>query len=145
MSDAFGRIAASIKKTIPAPSPSRMAQELSSQDRVVVIDEIQRLPILLNEVHRLIEERGIRFLLTGSSARSLRRGGVNLLGGRARTQYLHPLTRRELGRLFDLGRAVERGLSLHLYLGVRSFSRLPLANSDFLYSVRISDCNRPRR
>jgi uncharacterized protein len=69
----------------------------------------------LNEVHRLIEERGVRFLLTGSSARSLRRGGVNLLGGRARTQYLHPLTRRELGPLFDLGRAVERGLLPSIY------------------------------
>lgn len=96
-------------------SPSRIAQELSSQDRVVVIDEIQRLPILLNEVHRLIEKRGVRFLLTGSSARSLRRGGVNLLGGRARTQYLHPLTRRELGPLFDLRRAVERGLLPSIY------------------------------
>ncbi|MBI2996978.1 MAG: ATP-binding protein, partial [Deltaproteobacteria bacterium] len=96
-------------------SPSRIAQELSSQDRVVVIDEIQRLPILLNEVHRLIEEKGVRFLLTGSSARSLRRGGVNLLGGRARTQYLHPLTRRELGPLFDLRRAVERGLLPSIY------------------------------
>ena len=96
-------------------SPSRIAQELSSEDRVVVIDEIQRLPILLNEVHRLIEERGLRFLLTGSSARSLRRGGVNLLGGRARTQYLHPLTRRELGPLFDLRRAMARGLLPSIY------------------------------
>src|SRR3989304_199383 len=91
-------------------SPSRIAQELSSQDRVVVVDEIQRLPILLNEVHRLIEEKGVRFLLTGSSARQLRRGGGDLLRGRVRQHYLHPLTRRELGPLFDLRRAVERGL-----------------------------------
>jgi predicted AAA+ superfamily ATPase len=49
--------------------PTRIAQELTPQDRVVVIDEIQRLPELLNEAHRLIEERGVRFLLTGSSAR----------------------------------------------------------------------------
>jgi predicted AAA+ superfamily ATPase len=96
-------------------SPSRITQELSLRDRVVVIDEIQRLPILLNEVHRLIEERGLRFLLTGSSARSLRRGGVNLLGGRARTQYLHPLTRGELGPLFDLERATVRGLLPSIY------------------------------
>jgi predicted AAA+ superfamily ATPase len=89
--------------------PERISQELTPQDRVVVIDEIQRLPELLNEVHRLIEDRGIRFLLTGSSARKLRRGGVNLLGGRARTKYLHPLTYRELGSRFDLVRAVERG------------------------------------
>jgi len=64
--------------------PERIAEELGPDDRVVVIDEIQRLPVLLNEVHRLIERRDIRFLLTGSSARKLRRGGVNLLGGRAR-------------------------------------------------------------
>jgi predicted AAA+ superfamily ATPase len=73
--------------------PDRLAEELRPRDRIVVIDEIQRLPGLLNEVHRLIESRGVRFLLTGSSARKLRRGGVNLLGGRARTLLLHPLTR----------------------------------------------------
>ena len=95
--------------------PGRIAQELTSRDRVVVIDEIQRLPDLLNEVHRLIEERGVRFLLTGSSARKLRRGGVNLLGGRARTQHLHPLTRRELGDRFDLNRALEHGLIPSVY------------------------------
>ena len=60
--------------------PGRLHQELGPKNRLVVIDEIQRLPGLLNEVHRLIEERGIQFLLTGSSARKLRRGGVNLLG-----------------------------------------------------------------
>ncbi len=68
-------------------NPGRIAEELTPQDRIVVIDEIQRIPELLNEVHRLIEERGVRFLLTGSSARKLRRVGVNLLGGRARTKY----------------------------------------------------------
>lgn len=96
-------------------SPGRLAQELTLRDRVVVIDEIQRLPELLNEVHRLIEQRGLRFLLTGSSARKLRRGGVNLLGGRARTKYLHPLTRQELGERFDLQRATERGLLPSIY------------------------------
>jgi predicted AAA+ superfamily ATPase len=95
--------------------PGRLAEELAPRDKVVVIDEVQRLPLLLNEVHRLIEERGIRFLLTGSSARKLRRGGVNLLGGRARTRYLHPLTCRELGAHFDLGRAIERGLLPAIY------------------------------
>lgn len=89
--------------------PGRLAEELPPGTRVVAIDEIQRLPDLLNEVHRLIETRRIRFLLTGSSARKLRRGGVNLLGGRARTIHLHPLTRGELGEHFDLARAVERG------------------------------------
>lgn len=96
-------------------NPGRLAQELGPQDHIVVIDEIQRLPVLLNEVHRLIETRGTRFLLTGSSARKLRHGGVNLLGGRARTKYLHPLTWKELGDQFDLYRALERGLLPSVY------------------------------
>jgi len=90
-------------------SPGWLSEELGPGDHIVVIDEIQRLPELLNEVHRLIEGRGIRFLLTGSSARKLRRGGVNLLGGRARTKHLHPFTARELGDRFDLARAVGSG------------------------------------
>ena len=80
-----------------------------------MIDEIQRLPHLLNEVHRLIESQGVHFLLTGSSARKLRRGGVNLLRGRARTKYLRPLTYKELGDQFDLDRAIERGLLPSIY------------------------------
>jgi uncharacterized protein len=95
--------------------PQRIEEELTATDRLVVIDEIQRLPELLNEVHRLIEERGTKFLLTGSSARKLRRGGVNLLGGRARIKYLHPLTARELGSHFDLTRAVQRGTLPSIY------------------------------
>lgn len=95
--------------------PGRLAEELAGGERIVVIDEVQRLPDLLNEVHRLIETRGVRFLLTGSSARTLRRGGVNLLGGRARTRYLHPLTFGELGDRFDLARAIGRGLLPAIY------------------------------
>jgi len=95
--------------------PGRLSQELTPQDRIVVLDEIQRLPDLLNEVHKLIEERGVRFLLTGSSARKLRRGGVNLLGGRARTKYLRPLTCCELGERFDLTQALTRGLLPSVY------------------------------
>src|SRR4030043_802438 len=96
-------------------NPGRIEQELTPKDHVVVIDEIQRLPGLLNEVHRLIETRRIRFLLTGSSARKLRRGGVNLLGGRARTKYLYPLTYKELGETFDLTRVVKSGLLPSIY------------------------------
>ena len=95
--------------------PGRLAEEITPRDRIVVIDEIQRLPALLNEVHRLMETRGVRFLLTGSSARKLRRGGVNLLGGRARTKYLHPLTWKELGDRFELARAMARGLIASIY------------------------------
>ncbi|MBD3335067.1 MAG: DUF4143 domain-containing protein [Candidatus Eisenbacteria bacterium] len=97
-------------------NPGRLGEEISPDDRIVVIDEIQRLPDLLNEVHRLIESRGLRFLLTGSSARKLRRGGVNLLGGRARTKFLHPLTYPELGERFSLSAMASRGLLPSIYL-----------------------------
>jgi len=96
-------------------SPSRLAEEIGISVKRVVIDEIQRLPSLLNEVHRLIEAQDVHFVLTGSSARKLRRGGVNLLGGRARLTYLHPLTWRELGDQFDLHQAMERGLLPSIY------------------------------
>ncbi len=74
----------------------------------VVIDEVQKLPSLLDEVHRLIEERGVRFLLTGSSARKLKRGQANLLAGRAWTAELLPLTWPELPE-FDLPRFLRYG------------------------------------
>jgi predicted AAA+ superfamily ATPase len=96
-------------------NPGRLQQEVGEKRRVVVIDEIQRLPELLNEVHLLIEERRTRFLLTGSSARKLRRGGVNLLGGRARTLRLYPFTAGELGDHFKLDRALHRGLLPSVY------------------------------
>lgn len=96
-------------------NPGRLEQELTPNDRFLVIDEIQRLPELLHEVHRLIEKRKIRFLLTGSSARKLRHGGVNLLGGRARVKYIHPFVRRELGKDFDLHRALSSGLIPSIY------------------------------
>jgi predicted AAA+ superfamily ATPase len=86
----------------------------------VVIDEIQRIPELLNEVHRLIEGRKTRFVLTGSSARKLRRQGVNLLAGRAVTRSMHPLTPHELGADFDLARALESGLLPAAYASEQS-------------------------
>jgi len=75
----------------------------------VVIDEIQKVPALLDEVHRLIEKKRWRFALTGSSARKLRRSGANLLAGRARTHQLFPLTIHELGKDFDLRHALRYG------------------------------------
>lgn len=95
--------------------PGLIREALTPETEAVVIDEIQRLPALLNEVHLMIEEHGVRFFLTGSSARSLRRKGVNLLGGRARAHTLHPFVRRELGARFDLARALEFGLLPGIY------------------------------
>jgi uncharacterized protein len=76
----------------------------------IVIDEIQRVPELLNEVHRLIEHKKFKFILTGSSARSLRKRGVNLLAGRALTYNMHPLVIQELGSQFNLESALQLGL-----------------------------------
>src|SRR5690606_30395451 len=79
-------------------------------------DEIQKLPELLDEVHLMIEELDLRFLLTGSSARKLKRSGTNLLGGRARQNLLHPFTSHELGDKFELARALNYGLIPSIYL-----------------------------
>ena len=95
--------------------PAQLGEELGPSDRLVVLDEIQKLPVLLDEVHRLIEQRRIRFVLTGSSARKLRRGGVNLLGGRAPSRTLHPFIYRELGTAFELTKALDRGLVPAIY------------------------------
>jgi predicted AAA+ superfamily ATPase len=75
----------------------------------VCIDEVQKAPAILDEVHRLIEEYKWRFALSGSSARKLRRGGANLLGGRAVTRALGPFSFAELGRRYDFDRALEFG------------------------------------
>jgi len=96
--------------------PGRLEQLVDAgRHQPVVIDEIQRVPELLNEVHRLIELRGARFILTGSSARKLRRGSSNLLAGRAVTKRLHPLTAGELGEDFDIGKALSYGMLPTLY------------------------------
>lgn len=101
--------------------PAQFAGELRRLDpgSWVVVDEVQRLPGLLNEVHRFIEERELRFALLGSSARKLRAAGVNLLGGRALWREMFPLTPEELGEDFELGRALEVG-SLPLVLAADS-------------------------
>lgn len=82
----------------------------------VVIDEIQKVPTLLDEVHRLMEADNRRqFILTGSSPRKLRRASANLLGGRASMRHFHPLTALELGDRFDLLKALRYGLLPTLY------------------------------
>ncbi|MBI5239619.1 MAG: ATP-binding protein [Elusimicrobia bacterium] len=95
--------------------PKQLSEEIGPKTKSVVIDEIQKIPRLLDEVHRLIEERKIRFLLTGSSARKLRRGGANMLGGRAWEASFYPLTHAEIPG-FDLLRYVNRGGLPKVYL-----------------------------
>lgn len=91
-------------------SPARLEARIPPKHRGwVIIDEVQKIPALLDEVHRLIEARRLRFGLTGSSARKLRRRGVNLLAGRALSMTMHPLTCSELGRDFDLAHSLRFG------------------------------------
>ena len=75
----------------------------------VILDEVQKVPALLDEVHRLIENRGIKFILTGSSARKLKKQGVNLLAGRAYTKHAYPLCSAELGKSFNTRQALKWG------------------------------------
>lgn len=93
--------------------PALFAEELmkvKGSIDFVVIDEVQRVPALLDEVHRFIEMPNPPvFVLTGSSARKLKRSGTNMLGGRAWTLRLHPLTYREMAADFDLMRVLELG------------------------------------
>ncbi len=76
----------------------------------IVIDEVQKIPELLDEVHRLIEHKSQRFILTGSSARKLKRDGVNLLAGRAIQYHMHPLIFQELNHAFNLEHALTLGM-----------------------------------
>lgn len=91
--------------------PGRFAAELRAVPKgtVVVLDEVQRIPQLLNEVHRAIEERRVRFALCGSSARKLKSAGTNLLAGRAVQRFMHPLLPEEMGEAFDLPAALRWG------------------------------------
>lgn len=90
---------------------------LSVRNAIVFIDEIQKCPQLLDEVHLMIEESRIRFLLTGSSARKLRRSGANLLGGRGRDRHFHPFVYHELKEHnFSLSRALNHGMIPNHYL-----------------------------
>jgi len=96
-------------------SPRRLREEMTAKDRIIIIDEIQKLPALLDEIHLIIETYGTHFLLTGSSARKLRRVGVNLLGGRARTQFLNPFSYVELQEHFSLEKVINNGLLPGIY------------------------------
>lgn len=101
--------------------PNLLYEMLQDKDEqtIVVIDEIPEVPELLNEVHRLISEKGIKFVLCGSSARKLKRKGHNTLGGRALPCYFFPLVSAEIPN-FDLDKAL-----LHGMLPTHYFSKNP--------------------
>lgn len=101
------------------------------QPHPIVIDEIQKLPELLDEVHSLISRLGLRFILTGSSPRKLMRGGGNLLGGRALRRELFPLVSHEIPD-FSLERALGHGLLPLHYLATNPRPRLAAYVGDYL-------------
>jgi len=91
-------------------STSRLQRYISKDKKRVIIDEVQRIPEILNEVHRLIEAEKLEFVLTGSSARSLKRRGTNLLAGRAITKFMYPLSVAEISDDFSLDFALQYGM-----------------------------------
>lgn len=105
--------------------PEILSEELEDygESDTVIIDEIQKLPQLLDEVHSLIQRKNIRFILSGSSARKLRRLGTNLLGGRATREQMYPLVSAEIPD-FNLVRAVNNGMIPRHYMVQNPWERL---------------------
>lgn len=102
---------ATLRQYSAQPERLREVVEANSKKKQIVIDEIQKLPDLLEVVHLLIERKSNQqYILTGSSARKLRRHGVNLLGGRAAEKNLHPYMAAELGSQFTLAKALRQGM-----------------------------------
>lgn len=116
--------------------PELLRAELESggghKRRQVVIDEVQKVPALLDEAHWLHENQGVRFALCGSSARRVKRGQANLLGGRAVRYELHGLVAGELGREFDLERIVNHGYLPRVYESERPQRLLAAYVGDYL-------------
>ena len=115
-------------------NPERIREELDARGSVrqVVIDEVQKVPQILDEVHWLFENRGIHFALSGSSARKVKRGAANLLGGRAVRYELHGLIAAEIGADFDLDRALNHGYLPRIYLSDRPQRLLEAYVADYL-------------
>ena len=116
--------------------PELLRQELDAAGpdpaRQIVIDEVQKVPALLDEVHWLIENRGLHFALCGSSARKVRHGAANLLGGRALRYELRGLTAGELGADFELDRALNHGYLPRMYEAGQPRRLLDAYISDYL-------------
>lgn len=116
--------------------PELLRQEIEAEplrpERQIVIDEVQKVPALLDEVHWLIENRGLHFALCGSSARKVKRGAANLLGGRAIRYELFGLSASELGSEFDLDRMLNAGYLPRIYGAGRPNRMLDSYIADYL-------------
>ena len=97
------------------PSLLRQDLEMCAEGTLVIIDEVQLIPALLNEIQWLIVRKNLHFIMSGSSARKLRRSGANMLGGRATLNLLYPFVSAELPD-FDLVKAVNQGMLPRHYL-----------------------------
>ncbi len=118
-----------------ATRPARLREELVADpppSGQVVVDEVQKVPVLLDEVHWLMEDRELHFALSGSSARRVRRAGVNLLGGRALRYSLSGLSASEIGPSFDLDRLLNYGYLPRIYGSDRADRRLAAYVADYL-------------
>lgn len=113
--------------------PSLLREELMqcSENDLVIIDEIQKVPQLLDEVHWLMKNLKIRFILCGSSARQLKRYGANLLGGRALRSVMYPLVSTEIPD-FDLMRGINNGMIPRHYEVENPQRRLQAYIGDYL-------------
>ena len=116
-----------------ANDPSLLSKEIEALQRknlLVVVDEVQHCTQLLNEIHFIMEKRpDIKFIMTGSSARKLKRSALNLLGGRALTFHLHPLTHEELGDKFLLDDALHFGTLPKIALETTKQNKIRLLRS----------------
>jgi len=113
-----------------AGNPALLRQRIAKEKpKTVFIDEVQRLPRLLNSLQALIDEGGLKFFLTGSSARKLRRGRANLLPGRLNTYQMGPLSLLELDAPFDEQRALSTGMLPGIYLDDDAKGRKKLLSS----------------
>jgi uncharacterized protein len=113
--------------------PSLLREELSllPENELIIIDEIQKIPALLDEVHWLMTNNNLRFILSGSSARKLKRSGVNLLGGRAISKHLYPFVTAEITD-FNLIKACNNGMLPRHYLINEASRRLSAYVGDYL-------------
>jgi predicted AAA+ superfamily ATPase len=120
------------RRYLERPELLRAELDRQGEPRQVVIDEVQKIPALLDEAHWLHENRGIRLALCGSSARKVKRGQANLLGGRALRYELHGLVARELGQDFGLERILNHGYLPRIYLSERPQRLLASYVGDYL-------------
>lgn len=122
------------RRYVARPESLREEIQATGADRKqqIVIDEIQKAPALLNEVHWLMEHYNLSFALCGSSARKVKRGAANLLGGRAIRYELYGLSASELGAEFDLQRMLNHGYLPRIYQGSRPGRMLDAYIADYL-------------